>query len=195
MGALPKVFLRAPTRRDEAAFLDLVRRSRRLHRPWVSPPETPERFRAYLRRCRDADYRGLLVCRRADGAIVGLFNISQIVRGPLQSAYLGYWAGAPFAGSGHMAQGLALVLRHAFRKLRLHRLEANLQPGNARSRRLVKRAGFRREGFSPRYVKINGRWRDHERWAITVEDWGARGREGKPTPRPRTLRARSRARR
>lgn len=189
------VFLRAPERRDEAEFLELVRRSRKLHRPWVSPPATPERFRAYLRRCRDADYCGLLACRRADGRIVGLFNISQIVRGPLQSAFLGYWAGAPFAGRGYMSRGLALVLRHAFRVLKLHRLEANLQPGNAASRRLAKRAGFRKEGFSPRYVKINGRWRDHERWAITREDWGARGRAATPTRRPRTPRARSRARR
>lgn len=170
------VILRAPAPRDEEEFLDLVRRSRELHYPWVSPPSTPARFRAYLRRCRDDDYCGLLACRRADGRIVGVFNISQIVRGPLQSAYLGYWAGAPFAGQGYMAKGLALVLRHAFRKLRLHRLEANLQPGNARSRTLAKRAGFRKEGFSTRYVKINGRWRDHERWAITVEEWGARGR-------------------
>jgi ribosomal-protein-alanine N-acetyltransferase len=147
-----------------------------LHRPWVAPPATPERFRAYVRRCRDDNYCGLLVCRRADGAIVGLFNISNIVRGSLQSANLGYWAGAPFAGQGYMARGLALVLRHAFRKLKLHRVEADLQPGNARSRKLVKAAGFRKEGFSPRFVKILGRWRDHERWAITVEDWGARGR-------------------
>jgi ribosomal-protein-alanine N-acetyltransferase len=172
----PDVFLRAPTRRDEAEFLDLVRRSRGFHRPWVSPPATSERFRAYLAKCRRPDYCGLLVCRREDGRIVGLFNISQIVRGPLQSAFLGYWAGAPFAGRGYMSQGLALVLRHAFRVLRLHRIEANLQPANAASRRLAKRAGFRKEGFSPRYVKIGGRWRDHERWAICREEWGARGR-------------------
>ena len=174
MGA--DVFLRAPERRDEAEFLDLVRRSRKLHRPWVSPPATPERFRAYLAKCRWSDYCSRLVCRREDGRIVGLFNISQIVRGPLQSAFLGYWVGAPFAGRGYMSQGLALLLRHAFRVLKLHRIEANLQPANAASRRLAKRAGFRKEGLSPRYVKIGGRWRDHERWAICREDWGARGR-------------------
>ena len=170
------VLLRAPTRRDEAEFLDLVRRSRKLHRPWVSPPATPERFRAYVAKCGRPDCCGLLVCRREDGAIVGLFNISQIVRGLLQSAFLGYWAGAPFAGRGYMSKGLALLLRHAFRKLKLHRIEANLQPGNSASRRLAKRAGFRKEGFSRRYLKISGRWRDHERWAICKEDWGVRGR-------------------
>jgi ribosomal-protein-alanine N-acetyltransferase len=191
------VFLRAPAARDEAELLDLVRRSRKLHRPWVAPPDTPAGFRTYLRRSRRRNRCNLLVCRCADGRILGVLNLSEIVRGALESAYLGYWAGAPYAGQGFMARGLALVLRYAFQELKLHRLEANLQPGNARSRKLAKGAGFRKEGFSPRYVRILGRWRDHERWAITVEDWGPRGRARRSTrkARPRTPRARSRARR
>ena len=75
-----------------------------------------------------------------------------------------------------MAEGIELILRHAFRRLGLHRVEANLQPGNRASRALVRRAGFRQEGFSPRYLKIAGRWRDHERWAITLEDFRVRRR-------------------
>jgi ribosomal-protein-alanine N-acetyltransferase len=63
------------------------------------------------------------------------------------------------------------VITHAFNEMKLHRLEANIQPANAASRALVKALEFRREGFSPRYLKINGRWRDHERWAILSEDW------------------------
>jgi ribosomal-protein-alanine N-acetyltransferase len=70
-----------------------------------------------------------------------------------------------------MSEGMQLLLRHAFRTLKLHRIEANIQPGNEASLRLAERAGFEYEGYSPRYLKIGGRWRDHERWAITREVW------------------------
>jgi ribosomal-protein-alanine N-acetyltransferase len=75
-----------------------------------------------------------------------------------------------------MRDGLELVLRHAFLGLGLHRIEANIQPGNRASISLARGAGFRREGFSRRYLKIGGRWRDHERWAIIIDDWRARAR-------------------
>ncbi len=164
-----RVYLRAPTARDREELARLVRASRRLLHAWVRPPAGRAAFAAYLRRVRRPTERGFLVCRRADGAIAGVINVSQIFLGNFRSAYLGFYAGAPFAGRGHMREGLRLVLRHCFRRLRLHRLEANIQPGNVRSKRLVKRCGFRREGFSPRYLRIAGRWRDHERWAMTAE--------------------------
>jgi len=103
--------------------------------------------------------------------LIGVVNISDMVRGSFCSAYLGYYAFAPHAGHGYMSAGLALVLRHAFRDLRLHRLEANIQPGNLASIRLVERHGFLKEGFSPNYLKVSGRWRDHERWALLRENW------------------------
>ena len=118
----------------------------------------------------------MLVCRSEDRAIIGFFNLSHITRGRLQSAYLGYAVGKPYAGHGYMRAGLELVLRHAFVELRLHRVEANIQPGNQASIALARGAGFRREGFSPRYLKIGGRWRDHERWAIRSEQWRAQRR-------------------
>ena len=169
-----RVYIRPPRPSDRDEFLQLVRASRELHRPWVYAPETARDFASYLKGCGSSSERCFLVCRRSDDALVGAYNVSQIARGFFESAYLGYYAFAPTAGEGLMAEGLQLVLRHCFRRLKLHRLEANIQPDNERSKRLVERAGFQYEGFSPRYLKIGGRWRDHERWAITREDWAGR---------------------
>ena len=163
------VFLCAPTARHRDEFLALMRASRTALRPWITPPVSRTEFMAYLRRARRPTERAFLVCRLEDRAIAGVINVSQIFHGNFQSAYLGYYAGAPFIGRGYMSEGLRLALRHAFGALGLHRLEANIQPGNRASIRLVRRVGFRREGFSRRYLKIGGRWRDHERWAITAE--------------------------
>jgi [ribosomal protein S5]-alanine N-acetyltransferase len=169
----PRVFLRRPTLRDEKAFIELVEKSRRLHRPWVTPPADSSSYRRYVGRNRREDFEGLLVCRLEDGAIAGLYELGQISRGDFQSAYVGYYANAAYQRQGYMTEGMELVIRYAFRTLKLHRLEANIQPGNKASVALVERCGFSKEGFSPRYLKIGGRWRDHERWAITVEAWRA----------------------
>jgi ribosomal-protein-alanine N-acetyltransferase len=127
-----------------------------------------------LARCRRPAFKTLFVCRREDDALVGVFDLSQIFYGFMQSAYLGYYALAPYARRGYMRDGLELMLRYAFRTLRLHRVESNIQSANKRSLALVRRAGFVREGYSRRYLKIDGQWRDHERWALLVEDWRAR---------------------
>ena len=169
-----KVFLRAPAARDREEFVALNRASRRLHRGLVAPPVEPVQFEDYLKRCGREDRACFFVCRVEDGRIVGVMNLSQIARGNLQSAYLGYYVGEPYAGRGYMTGALGLLLRRAFGPLRLHRVEANIQPGNLASIALVKRAGFRKEGYSRRYLKICGRWRDHERWAVVAEDWKAR---------------------
>ena len=176
-GAIEKgtrVYLRAPRESDRDEFVRLARASRKLHRPWVSAPETARQYNAYLVRARAASDRCFLVVGRGDESLVGVYNLSQIARGFFQSAYLGYYGFAPYVGRGLMTEGLELVLRQTFRHLKLHRLEANIQPDNERSRLLVERAGFHYEGYSTRYLKIGGRWRDHERWAITREDWTAR---------------------
>ena len=151
-----------------------MRSSRAFHSPWATAPTDDERFAAYLADARRADFEAMLLCRSNDEAILGFFNLSQIVRRGFQSAYLGYAVGKPFASQGYMRDGLELVLRQAFTSLRLHRIEANIQPTNVSSLALARGAGFRREGFSPRYLKIGGRWRDHERWAILAEEWRAR---------------------
>jgi len=168
-------------------FLAATRRSRRLHAPWVSPPETSTAYRAYMRRLRQDRQVGHFVCRRDSRELVGVVNVNEIVRGAFRSGYLGYYAFMPHHRQGLMTEGLALVLRDAFRRLGLHRLEANIQPGNAASTRLVRRLGFRREGYSRRYLAIRGRWRDHERWAILAEEW--RGPLPRATARVRSARS------
>ena len=141
------VFLREPTTGDRQQIVALNRISRAFHRGWVTPPTHSEAFATWIKRCRQANVKCFLVCRLADGAIVGVFTLS------------------------HMTEGMGLVLRHAFTGMRLHRVEANIQPENVASIALVKRSGFRLEGFSPRYLKVAGRWRDHQRWAILIDDW------------------------
>jgi ribosomal-protein-alanine N-acetyltransferase len=168
-----RVRLRVLTREDRVEFLALARESRRLHRPWTYPPERADQFDELYNRSRREDFLCLLACEVESGAITGVFTISQIVRGAFQSAYLGYYAHERHARQGLMGEALEQVLDHAFRSLGLHRIEANIQPGNAPSIALARGAGFRLEGFSPRYLLIGGQWRDHERYAITVDEHAA----------------------
>ena len=171
MKADPRVYIREGSADDESEFLAAVERSRSLHHPWVQPPHTPDAFREYLAKRQDPRCASFFICLEDPRALVGVVNLDEIVHGCFRSAYMGYYAFTPYAGRGLMKAGLGKVITHAFDVIRLHRLEANIQPGNRPSRALVKSLGFRREGLSPRYLKINGRWRDHERWAILSEDW------------------------
>jgi ribosomal-protein-alanine N-acetyltransferase len=137
-------------------------------------PRTVERGRSVILSIKDdprEDFRGFDIRRVSDGAVVGSIEISRIARGNFKSAYLGYRIDEAERGRGYMTEALQLALRHAFRALKLHRVEANIEPGNEASIALVHRAGFTREGFSRRYLKHGGRWRDHERWALLREDW------------------------
>lgn len=150
------------------------RASLQFHKGRAFTPVTPAQYARYLAACRQPNFLGLLIKRRADGVVVGALELSQIVMGVFRSAYLGYYLGAPYAGQGLMSEAIALVLNHAFTEMGLHRVEANIQPDNAASLALVAKLGFVREGYSRRYLKIRGRWRDHERWAILAEDWRGR---------------------
>jgi ribosomal-protein-alanine N-acetyltransferase len=168
-----RVQLRDLVLADKPAFLEMVRESRELHRPWTYPPERADQFEDLVSRAGRDDFACLVTTLTANGELVGIFTISQIVRGYFQSAYLGYYASARHAGKGLMGESMVLVLDHAFGPLALHRLEANIQPGNAPSVALARGAGFRLEGYSPRYLLIGGRWRDHERYAITADEHAA----------------------
>ena len=162
-----RVTLRLVTGADQAEFLELASASAGLHHPWMSLPATPPEFQAYLTRFDHVTAEGFLICLRGTGAIAGAVHINSIIRGRFQNGSLSYAAFAPAAGQGYMSEGLGLVLRYAFGQLGLHRLDAQIQPGNHASLALVRRLGFRKEGYSPDLLFIDGAWRDHERWAIT----------------------------
>ena len=165
-----RVRLRVLQRSDRDAFLALAHASRELHRPWTYPPERADQFEELYARSRRDDFV-CLVARLVDtDEIAGVFTVSQIFRGAFQSAYLGYYANARHARRGYMREALTQVVDHAFGPLALHRIEANIQPGNQPSIALARGAGFRLEGYSPRYLLIGGQWRDHERYALTAED-------------------------
>jgi len=164
------VAIRRPSAEDAAEFVAAMAASAEMHRPWGEYPTTREKFEEYLRRRGLPDQDGFLVCAREGGAIAGVININSIVLGFFQSGYLGYYGTARFARRGYMTEGMRLVIRFAFDALKLHRLEANIQPENVASIALARRCGFRLEGYSPRYLKILGEWRDHERWAILADD-------------------------
>ena len=165
------VFIRPPRASDEEQYLAGIRASRELHRPWVPLIASSEAFQRRLKHARSARGASFFVFRSDTKALVGVVDLSEIVRGGFQSAYMGYFAFAPHAGRGLMRAGLAQVIQHAFETMGLHRLEANIQPGNESSIRLVQGLGFSKEGYSKRYLKVGGAWVDHERWAILAEDW------------------------
>jgi ribosomal-protein-alanine N-acetyltransferase len=169
---MTRVVLTTPTLEDEAEFLAANEASRAYHRPYSYNPLTPEDYRAYLSSLGERKV-GYFARVRGDGGLAGWINLSEIIRGNLCSAFVGYCGYAAYAGQGYMTEALSLVLREAFVTEKLHRVEANIQPANAPSIALAKRCGFRLEGFSPRYLKIGGRWRDHERYAVLAEAWRA----------------------
>jgi ribosomal-protein-alanine N-acetyltransferase len=167
-----RVALRVLERSDRDEFLRLAAESRELHRPWTYPPERADQFEELFSRSRRDDCVCLLACLREGGHIAGVLIVSQIVRGAFQSAYLGYYAHQRHANRGYMREAMVQTVDHAFGRLALHRLEANIQPANRASIALARSAGFRLEGFSPRYLLIGGQWRDHERYAITADERG-----------------------
>ncbi len=166
-----RVHIRHPRPDDADAFVAATRASRRLHRPWAQLPDSPAAFATLLERQEAPSEEVYLICLNDDGALVGMANLGQIFFGHLRGAYLGYSAFVPHEGQGLMTEGIRLVLRQAFGPIGLHRVEANVQPENERSIALVERLRFRREGYSPQYLKIAGRWRDHVRYAILAEEF------------------------
>jgi ribosomal-protein-alanine N-acetyltransferase len=164
-----RVTLRRISIEDRESFVELVNISSDLLHPWVYLPATSAKFDEYLRRFDGQTAECLLICIRESGVIAGTVSISDIIWGPYRRATVGYNAFAPSVGKGYMSEGLNLVFRFAFEDLDLHRLEADIQPGNEDSLKFADRVGFRREGYSPGFVCIGGTWRDHERWAVNSD--------------------------
>lgn len=167
-----RIYFRSVTAGDRQELLALARTSRELHDPWIAAPLTPHMFKMYLRRTQREDHEGFVLCLKTTNEIVGVININNVVRGSFLSASLGYYVSQPHLGYGYMQEGLKQVRDHAFKKMGLHRIEANIQPDNQRSLNLVKRCGFEREGISRAFLFINGEWRDHERWVAIDERRG-----------------------
>jgi len=158
------VYLRASVLDDVSELSKAFFLSKKLHDTWIYPPSDMKKYVLQKNR--------YLVCLKDSDFIVGTFNISEIVRGSFHSAYLGFSAFEPHQKHGYMANGMQLLLDEAFNNLKLHRLEANIQPKNKSSLALVKKSGFIKEGFSKQYLRVgNSEWKDHERWAIVNPDW------------------------
>jgi [ribosomal protein S5]-alanine N-acetyltransferase len=171
---LPKgdnICLSIPEISDMDEFLSSVKDSLEFHYPWVEAPNDEEKYNKYIKRINFESHVSFFIKRLEDAKIVGVININEIVMGVFQSGYLGFYAFRKFSGQGLMSEGLSLALYFYFEKLKLHRIEANIQPENIKSIELIKSKHFRREGFSSNYLKINGEWRDHERFAMTLEDY------------------------
>ncbi|MBC7501635.1 MAG: GNAT family N-acetyltransferase [Herminiimonas sp.] len=163
---MPSVHLKVATRSDAPELIALNLANREFHRPWVNPYTDQAGFDLWFIRTITGPNVGL-VARRADNdEIVGVVNISEIVMGIFQSGYLGYYGTARSCRQGLMAESIALAVRFAFDELGLHRLEANIQVENFASITLIRKLGFAKEGISPAYLRINGEWRDHERWVV-----------------------------
>ncbi|WP_433557875.1 GNAT family N-acetyltransferase [Pseudonocardia xinjiangensis] len=110
-----------------------------------------------------------------DGRFVGQVMVGNILREPLLSAYVGYWVDSTVAGHGVTTAAVAQVVDHCFSRVGLHRLEATVRPENVASLRVLAKLGFRKEGLFQRYLDVDGAWRDHCCFALTIEELGPGG--------------------
>jgi ribosomal-protein-alanine N-acetyltransferase len=181
-----RVSLRALKTPDWETWRSVRIASRDWLEPWepLGEPGTPDPVtdpEAFKARCGawerqrhfDAAYGfGIFVGKGA--TFVGEVSLGSVQRGPFQSANVGYWIGAEYAGQGYMPEAVAVILRFAFEELRLHRVEAAIVPRNGASRRVAEKLGLRDEGTALRFLQIRGVWEDHVRYGITADEWAAR---------------------
>ena len=172
-----RIGLRPISTRDAAAWREIRARNREWLTPWEAtlPPgssQQPQSFRVTardLRRHARAG-RGLPFVTTYDGAMVGQVTVSGITWGSARSANLGYWIDRSLAGRNITTTAGALVIDHCFTTVGLHRIEIAVRPENTASLRVVHKLGLRQEGEAPRYLHIDGAWRDHLLFGITSEE-------------------------
>lgn len=173
-----RVMLRAPRPADFGQWSELRRISRDFLQPWE--PTWPaddltrrafgHRLRRWRSEAREGTSLAYFLTHRDDGRLLGGLTLCNIRRGVVQTGFLGYWIGKPYAGLGYMAEATKLFCNHAFSRLGLHRVEAATLTGNERSQHLLEKAGFRREGHARGYLLIDDQWRDHYLYAMLADD-------------------------
>ena len=174
-----RLILRPPRPGDGAVANEAIRESHAELKRWMpwanplpAPEDTEEAYRRMAAQWITRESLPLIIFRKSDGLFVG--GTGLMCRDwDVPYFEIGYWMRTSLTGHGYMTEAVRLMLRYAFTALGLHRIEANVQPHNQDSLAVLQRVGFVKEGFSRRYLKIGGRWRDHERWTILVEDWRA----------------------
>ena len=173
-----RVYLRPPRPTDWAEWARLRAASRAHLSPWEPTWAADEltraafrrRLRRYNRDHRDGTGLAFFIFDRANDVLMGGATLTNIRRGVTQTATLGYWMGADFAGKGHMKDAVDAVIGFVFEELRLHRIEAACVPDNEASKNVLRSTGFQEEGYARRYLRIDGRWRDHLLFAILADD-------------------------
>jgi ribosomal-protein-alanine N-acetyltransferase len=160
----------SPLASDEQRFLTAMMTSVDLYKPFVDVPTTHDQYTHFLKKAATEQDKSFLIINEHND-LCGVVTLSQIVKGVFQSAYLGFYAVSDFAGKGIMSEALDLILKKVFIELKLHRVEANIQPSNIKSIQLIQKKGFKKEGLSENYLFIQDGWRDHERWALTAENY------------------------
>ena len=165
-----RVVLKKVSKKNEDRFLKLAKKSQSFHQHWVSVPKTSKTFLRYVNVMNTASEKSYLVWRKDNKDLAGVIELQDIYKANFKNAYVIYYAFDGNQGEGLMVDAMREVIRIAFKKLKLHRLEANIQPDNKASRYLAKACGFRKEGLARKFLKKGGEWRDHERWALLSTD-------------------------
>ncbi|WP_460796636.1 GNAT family N-acetyltransferase [Nocardioides pacificus] len=171
------VLLRPLEYGDAAAWREARQRNADWLRPWDAtvPPGTdvrPTSFRQLVHRLRRMARSGSTMpfAIEVDGRFAGQVTVNNIVRGSAQFASVGYWIDREFAGRGVVPLAVALVIDHCFTTAGLHRIEIAIRPENTNSLRVVEKLGVREVGYAPKYLHIDGEWRDHRLYAVTSEE-------------------------